>query len=45
MSLVLVAFFEFLEIFQKPPSGLFIAAKRHISFSPVLGSWRGTAWR
>jgi len=35
----------FLEIFQKPPDGLFIAARRRISFLPFLGFWRETAWR
>jgi len=29
---------EFLEIFQKPPSGLFIAARRHIFVLPISGS-------
>jgi len=36
---------EFLEIFQKPLGGLFIAARQHISVCLFMGSSRGTAWR
>jgi len=45
MTVVLVAFFAFLETFQKSPGGLFIAARRYMYFNMFLGSWRGTAWR
>jgi len=32
--------FWFLEIFLKPPGGLYIAARRLIPFRAFLGSWR-----
>jgi len=35
----------FLEIFQKPPSELFVAAKQFMQSECFLGSWRGTAWK
>jgi len=45
MSIILGAFFLVSGIFQKPPGRLFIAARRHMRFSLILGSYRGTAWR
>jgi len=37
--------FAFLEFFQKPPSGLFVTARRHILFWVVFEFLIGTAWR
>jgi len=36
--------FAFLEIFQNPPGGLFVAARRHILFWVVYGFLTRTAW-
>ena len=37
--------FMFLENFQKPPSGLFVAARRLMIILVFLGSRDGTIWR
>jgi len=35
----------FLEIFQKPPGGWWITARRHICLDWFCGSEEGAAWR